>query len=231
MLSLLRGSQSDPPPEAPPVAHGLVQLPWEERFAGAAVDASRNFAVACIFALAFLVCAVALGLVAARRTVQPYVLQATTEGAVLPAGERLVPYRPGDAERRYFLGQWSRHLLAMDAQLSESWLAEAYQQTRGKATIEFTDWLHASSPLQKLKEDPSLTRAATISSISLVGEGLALIRVACERRSLGHPNAQLEKFLLTVHFSAVPPTSEAAILQNPIGLAIEDFQVGEDLEK
>lgn len=231
MRSVLSGPVSAPPPEAPPAARGTLHLPWEERFAGASVDASRNFAVACVFALAFLLCVVALGVVAAGRSVQPYVLRATAEGAILPAGDRLVPYRPGDAERRYFLGQWSRHLLAMDAQLSEAWLAEAYQQTRGKATVEFTDWLHASSPLKKLKDDPNLTRAATISSISLVGDGLALIRVACERRSLDHPDAVREKFLLTVHFSAVPPVSEAAILQNPIGLAIEDFQVAEDLEK
>jgi type IV secretion system protein VirB5 len=159
------------------------------------------------------------------------VLQATPEGAILPAGARLVPYRPGDAERRYFLAQWARHLLGIDDRLSETWLAEAYQLTRGKATVEFTDWLRSAGPMRQLKQDPSLTRAVNVLSVSLVDQELALVRVGCERRSLAHPAAMREKWLLTVHFQAIPPDSEEAILKNPIGLMVTDFQLGEDLEQ
>ena len=220
-----------PPAQAPASARGAPPPPWFERLEGASVDASRNFAAACVFALAFLASTAALVLIAVSHRVEPYVLQATAEGAILPSGGRLVPYRPGGAERRYFLAQWSRHLLAIDAALSETWLSEAYQLTRGKATVEFTDWVKGSGPMQRLRDDPSLSRSANISSISLVDDGLALVRVSCERRSLANPAAQHEKFLLTIHFSAEPPVTEEAVLRNPIGLTVSDFQVSEDLEK
>jgi type IV secretory pathway TrbF-like protein len=204
---------------------------WLTRRVGTSVDASRNFFVACVFALAFLVTLLALALVVNGRTIQPFVLQASGDGAIVPAAGHLVPYRPGGAERRYFLAQWTRHLLALDSHLSESWLAEAYQQTRGKATLEFTDWLKAAAPLQTLKDDPSLSRSVEILGISLVDDEVALVRVACEERSLARPTPTRHKQLLTIHFQTAPPASEEAILRNPIGLTVTDFQVGQDLEQ
>lgn len=224
--------RSEPlPPNAPPAAKGVFPTSWLDVLAAPRVDAARNFVAACIFAAAFLICALALAFIATHHTVAPYVLQATPEGAILPAGSKLVPYTPGGAEKRYFIAQWVRHLLSIDQQLSETWLAETYQQTRGKATVEFTDWLKQAGPLRQLKDDPSLTRSVNIASISLLDEGVALVRAHCERRNLSNPSAQPEKFLITLHYATVPPLNEEAVLKNPIGLVVSDFQIGEDLEK
>lgn len=204
---------------------------WLCRLGMAAAESRRNLVLAGVFALAFLVAAVALAVVASGHTVQPFVLQASEEGAVVPASARLQPYRPGGAERRYFLAQWSRHLLALDARLSEGWLAEAYRLTRDKATAEFTEWLHRQAPLQRLKQDPTLTRSVEILGISMVDDEVALVRVALEERDLANPAARRRKQLLTVHYRTVVPDSEADVLRNPIGLQVTDFQVGEDLER
>jgi type IV secretory pathway component VirB8 len=220
-----------PPPNAPSVANGLEPTSWLEVLGAPRLDAARNFAAACIFASAFVICAIALALIATHHTVAPYVLQATPEGAIVPAASKLVPYSPGGPERRYFIAQWVRHLLSLDQQLSESWLAESYQQTRGKATVEFTDWIKHAGPLRLLKDDPSLTRSVNISSISLLDDGVALVRVRCERRNLSNPSAIQEKFLVTLHYATVPPANEQAMLKNPIGLVVSDFQIGEDMEK
>ncbi len=214
------------PSDAPGVAPA-----WLIQRVGDSVDARRNFLLACVFALAFLLATLGLVVVANGRTIQPFVLQAGENGAVAPAGARLTPYRPGAAERRYFLAQWARHLLALDAQLSEGWLGEAYQLTRGKATVEFTDWLKSTTPLQRLKQDPSLSRAVEILGVALIDDEVALVRVACEERNLGNPSPRRRKQLLTVHFQTVLPDSEEAVLRNPIGLMVTDFQVGEDLER
>jgi len=227
----LLGQASTTPSNAPAVAKAQEPGSWLDVLAAQRVDAARNFAAACIFASAFVICAIALAFIATHHTVAPYVLQSTPEGAILPASSRLIPYTPGAPERRYFIAQWVRHLLSIDQKLSESWLAESYQQTRGKATVEFTDWLKQSGPLRQLKEDPSLTRSVNISSISLLDEGVALVRVHCERRNLSNPSAAQEKFLITLHYATVPPANEEAILKNPIGLVVSDFQIGEDMEK
>jgi type IV secretion system protein TrbF len=225
------GRSSSTPPNAPAVAKGQEPSSWLDILAAPRIDAARNFVAACIFAVAFLICAIALAFIATHHTVAPYVLQSTPEGAILPATSKLIPYAPGAPERRYFIAQWVRHLLSIDQKLSETWLAESYQQTRGKATVEFTDWLKQSGPLRQLKDDPSLSRSVNISSISLLDEGVALIRARCERRNLSNPSAVQEKFLITLHYATVPPANEEAILKNPIGLVVSDFQIGEDMEK
>jgi type IV secretion system protein VirB5 len=217
-------------PTAPPAPPEPAPA-WFAARIGASVDASRNLLAAWVFALAFLFVTVALASIARSRVVQPYLLQSDGAGAILPAAARLVPYQPGAPEKRYFLAQWVRHLLALDAHLSEAWLADAYQLTRGKATVEFTDWLRGSAPLRRIKDDPSLTRTVEILGISLIDDEVALVRVACEDRSLTSPAPSRRKWLVTLHFQAIPPASEAAILRNPIGLEVTDFQVGEDLEK
>jgi type IV secretion system protein TrbF len=219
------------PPQTCDTAAPADAPDWLRRLSSAAADARRNLYAAVAFALAFLAVTGALVVIATGHTVQPFVLQASEEGAVVPAAARLQPYRPGSAERRYFLAQWARHLLALDARLSEGWLAEAYRLTRGKATTEFTDWLKVEGPLQRLKQDPSLSRSVEILGISLVDDEVALVRVAVDERSLANPAPRRHKQLLTVHFLTVLPDSEADVLRNPIGLQVTDFQVGEDLER
>ena len=202
-----------------------------EHLAGARIDASRNGALACVFGFAFLACLVLVAVLACRPALQPYLLQAGNDGAVLPAGRQLAPYTPGQAEQRYFLAQWASHLLSLDARLSPAWLAQAYSQTRGKAQHEFTDWVRTAAPLARLQADPTLTRSVRISSVSLLDEAVAMVRVQCEVRSLANPAGRSEKYLLTLHYAAVVPQQEEAILRNPIGLQVTHFHLGEDLEQ
>ncbi len=219
------------PAGAPAMAHEGLPPDAYEHLSGAAVDRARNQGLALLFGAAFLISLVAVVVLALRPSVQPFILQGGSDGAVQVAASRLVPYQPGDAEKRYFLAQWVTHLLGIDGQLSPRWLAQAYEQTRGQAQVEFTDWVRANSPLQKLKDDPLLVRSVHVSSVSLIGDGVALVRVQCSRRSGANPAAVVEKRLLTVHFQSIPPQTEEGVLRNPIGLQVTHFQVGEDLER
>ncbi len=219
------------PPGAPAMARQGLPETALEHLAGARVDAARHLLLAWVFGLAFVACLVLVAVLACRPALQPFILQAAGDGAVLPAGRQLAPYAPGQAERRYFLAQWSSHLLSLDARLSAAWLAQAYGQTRGKAQVEFTDWVRSTGPLARLQGDPSLTRVVRVSSVSLLEESVALVRVQCELRSLSNPTVRIEKYLLTLHYATITPDREEAVLRNPIGLQVTDFQVGEDLEK
>jgi len=110
-------------------------------------------------------------------------------------------------------------------------LSEAYLLTRGKATVEFTDFIQRSAPMAELKRDPTLTRTVSISSVSLIEDQVAMVRVVGERRNAGNPAAAREKFVLTIHFTTLMPKTEQELLRNPVGLFVTHFLVNTDLEK
>jgi type IV secretory pathway TrbF-like protein len=216
---------------APPVVNPVAARQWFEVEAAPVLERNRYFMLCLALTLALMVALVTLMVLMPLKTVVPFVLEKTEEGALIPAAKTAQQFKPGAAEKRYFLAQWVTQLLSLDSHLSEVNLAQAYLTTRGKATVEFTDWLGRTTPMTQLKNDPTLTRTVSISSISLIEDEVALVRVVTERRSNGNPLAQREKFVITLHFVLVPQKTEEELMKNPLGLFITHFQINTDLEK
>ncbi|NDU86135.1 MAG: type IV secretion system protein [Ferrovum sp.] len=224
--------QRDVLPEgAPPVVQPRVARSWFEVQGAVVVERNRWFLVSLFLSGALVLTGGALLGLLPLKTVVPFVLEKAENGAVSVTSVQAQAYRPGDAEKRFFLAQWVRQLLTIDPHLSPTYLAEAYQVTRSKATVEFTDWIQRNQPMAELRKDPTLTRTVSISSVSIIEDGAALVRVVTERRNSGNPLAQIEKFVITMHFSVVPPEREEDILKNPAGLFVTHFLVNTDLEK
>jgi type IV secretory pathway TrbF-like protein len=219
------------PSGAPPLVDPGLTRKWFEIEAAPVLERNRYFMVCLALSGALMLSLIALMVMLPLKTVVPFVLEKTEEGAVIPAPRTAQQFKPGVAEKRYFLAQWVKQLLTLDSHLSEIDLAQAYLLTRGKATVEFTDWLGRTSPMVELKNDPTLTRNVSISSISLIEDEVALLRVTTERRTNANPLAVREKFVITLHFILVPPKSEEELMKNPLGLFITHFQINADLEK
>ncbi len=220
-----------PPRGAPPGVCPRPEQLWFEVQGAPVVERNRYFLICLGLLLALTAACIALAMMAPLKTVVPFVLEKVEEGAVVPAPMAAQQYQPGVPEKRYFIAQWARQLLTLDSHLTEQYLSEAYRVTRSKATVEFTDWIQRAGPMAELKRDPTLTRTVAISSVSLIQDQVALVRVATERRNAGNPIANREKFVLTIHFTTVPPKSEEELLSNPVGLFVTHFLVNTDLEK
>ncbi len=220
-----------PPPGAPATATMRPERLWFEAQGAPVVERNRYFLICLGLLLALCAACIALALMAPLKTVVPFVLEKTEEGAVQPAPQAAQQYQPGTPEKRYFIAQWVRQLLTIDPHLTERYLSDAYRVTRGKATVEFTDWVQRTTPMAELRHDPTLTRTVSISSVSLIQDQVALVRVSTERRNGGNPMAGREKFVLTIHFATVPPRTEEELLSNPVGLYVTHFLVNADLEK
>ncbi len=220
-----------PPAGTPPQLLPGTGARWFEIQGSVVVERNRCFLISLgLLGVLLVLCLALLGMLPLK-TVVPFVLEKTDEGAVWPAPRVARNFQPGDPEKRYFIAQWVRNLLTLDAHLTEQSLADAYRLTRGKATVEFTDWIKRMQPLKVLKQDPTLTRTVSISSVSLIQDQVALVRVVTESRNVGNPLARREKFILTLDFSTVPPRTEEEVLANPVGLFVTHFLVNDDLEK
>jgi len=220
-----------PPPEAPPQAALPARDAWFEAYAVPVVERARYFTLSVVLSLAVVAAAIAIAALVPLKTVVPFVIERGENGAVAAIPAAAQKYVPGVAEKRYFIAQWAKKLLTIDHYFTEPYLSDAYLLTRGKATAEFTDWLQKNTPIAELQKDPSLTRTVSISSVSLLQDEVALVRLATERRSMANPAATRARFVLTVHFTVQPPRTEEELFRNPIGLFITHFAINDDLEK
>lgn len=219
------------PEQTPPIANPRVVQAWFEVQGAAVVERNRWFLISLILSMGIVVTGAALlGLLPLKRVV-PFVLNHADNGAMTIASTQVHIYEPDEAVKRYFLAQWVRQLLTLDPHQSANNLAAAYQLTRSKATVEFTDWVQRHQPLAELRKDPTLTRTVSIASISMIDDGAALLRVTTEQRNAGNPSAVQEHYVLTLHFAVVRPQREEEVLANPSGLLVTHFLVNTDLEK
>jgi len=183
---------------------------------------------------------VAIGLVLALimlmplKSVVPYVVKVNTDSgevSVNPVGVN--KYVPGKPEIQYFLAQWIIKTLSVDPYLTEKhYLPDAYAKTRGKATSEFLDWVNKIDlPMQRLQDDGTLTRSVKITSIPtlLEEDSGAIVRFLTEERSMKSA-PKVKRWVATIHYTVIPPATEAEILSNPTGLNVTHFEFRDDLE-
>ena len=228
-LLLRRWRQShEPPTSAPLTAFERARVEWFERYGCAVVDRNRLFVGWVLTTLALLAACIALAVLMPLKTVEPYVVKVADNGLAIADRAAAQSYRPGRAERTYFVSRWVQQLLTVDPYLTERQLAEAYRMTSGLATQQMLDWMKADRPIERLQKDPRLSRSVAIVTVAPLDETVMQVRVRAETRSLGSA-VQSRTLQVTVHYAIVPPKTEAEIIQNPIGLYVTRFNVAEEL--
>ena len=193
------------------------------------VERARYFVLAVIFGLAFAGVVGTLMTMMPLSRVEPYVVhvdKVTGQAVAVRAGAE--KYKPGAAEKQYFLVKWTRGLLELDPHTTEKSLTEVYDSCRGKAIDEFTDFVNKTKPVVRVRTEAGLTRTVEIKSYSPLNDESALIRLETEERGLNKSPLR-RSYVVTLHFAIDPPKTEGQIMRNPIGLFITHFAINEDL--
>lgn len=180
-----------------------------------------------------LVQAFALWGLAPLKEVKPYVVRVADNGSVeaVPAG--VESYAPNEKTKVYLLGEFVTGMMTVDISLSKYRIKKSFGMTRGKAVQEYTDFINVrDKPMEKLAEDSTRSRIATIVSMSPVeGQDIFLIRFKTEERSVSNPHPVVKRWVITTHYVIIPPKSEEEILANPAGLFVTHFDLREELDQ
>lgn len=160
----------------------------------------------------------------------PYFVEADARSGEVRSSTSVAQiFKPDEKNLRFFLGRWTTNLLTIDTRSKEYLLPESYMYLRGAALAEWSEWVtKRDQPLKKLVENANYRREARVSSISLVADGVALVRVTLVGRT-GASAAQEVRKLVTIHYSFVPAESEDDVLKNPLGLYITHFTISDEL--
>lgn len=223
------GKGGDPIGNSPLTAYENGQKVWFERMGSPIVERDRNFILALIFGLAFIAVVVTLMRMMPLTRVEPYVVQVDkVTGRAEATKAAAQAYKPGSNEKQYFIVNWVRGLFTLDPNTTEQALAEVYENTRGKAVDEFTDYVNKTKPIVRVRTEAGLTRTVEIKSFSPLNEQSALVRLVTEERAINKAPIR-RSYVVTVHYVIHPPNTEAEIMKNPIGLFVTHFAINEDM--
>lgn len=161
----------------------------------------------------------------------PYVLRVEVDakghetGKVEVSESGVAAFKPTEAHTRYFLGKWAIDLLSIDERSKEVRLPATYALMKGQGIKDWRDYVNGNAkPLQVLTKNPDFRQRAELISIAFLTEETALIRV-----KLTSNNGRERRVQLTLNYATLPPTTDADVYRNPIGLWITTFGVNDEL--
>jgi type IV secretory pathway TrbF-like protein len=214
-------------------ADGRTRLPpdspdaWRyfERFAAPLLARNRLFLLLVMESAALIVLGVAFLSQGPEGHRVPYLVREHRSGRVTIQSLGKLSFTPGHNSLRYFLGRWTIRLLGLNPALSADTLAADYEWTRGAAVGQFTHWVRATAPLSVLAQHPNRVRTVRLESLSFLPGNVALIRCRTTRRSNRSGRVRRTEWVLTLNYLIVPPRTSRAVLKDPIGLFITNFNI------
>jgi type IV secretory pathway component VirB8 len=96
----------EPPPSAPLNAFERARVEWFERYGCAVVDRNRLYVGWVLTTIALVAACGALMVLMPLKTVEPYVVRVADNGLAIADRVAAQNYRPGRAERTYFVSRW-----------------------------------------------------------------------------------------------------------------------------
>lgn len=233
---MMTNELNHPPASFKPEGHALTpyqkaQEEWDNRIGSARVQA-KNWRIMAL-SLAGICAILAIGLIfqSAKSKVVPYVVQVNGEGLVQTAGPATrTNYTPSRAVLQYFLSQFVTYVRAVPLDpvvAKERWLS-AYGYLRQNAANTLNEIAQKEQPLQKVGQE-----TVSVQIKSVVPLSADTFQVRWEENCFDKEGmtiaARNMTGLFTVEIS--PPTDEAMLKTNPLGLYIKHFSWSQEAAK
>lgn len=200
------------------------------------VDRARLFILCTVFGVIALVEGAALFVLTPLKTSEPYVIAVDVARGVVSNQPRDVkraadftPERP-IIERELF--QFAERMYSINSDYPkgvQEGHVQAYAYTRGRASIEFREFMDREQPYQRQKATKGLVRTLEKTTMSFQEDGkLVLIRYKTLERSEDRPSAIARDWLMTVQFTREQPTTRIELDKNPLGIYVTHFEIVEE---
>lgn len=227
-----QSSSSDPRSldDAPNVAFEKAKQVWAERMGEPIVERNRWFLVSIVLLIGLVACLSALNMLMPLKTAVPMIIKIDrATGEIVGKPVEVAAFKPGEAEKKYFITRWIRDIIDLEPGITERNLREAFGFVRGKASDEYKDFMKQTRPLARLMEEKTLTRKTDIVSFNFTTENAASVRFQTEERQAG-ASPVIKRYAAFITYEIYPPKTDREIVENPLGLFITHFTIAEELK-
>lgn len=217
------------PDEAPETPYQRGKAEWDNRM-GSVIVQAKNWRL-CALSLSGITAILVIGLIyqSAKSTVIPYVVEVTKEGLVQAVGPAAQSnFKPGGPVLEYFLAQWVQRVrsLPLDPVVAKNHWLEAYAYLRQSAANTLNEIAQKEQPLAKLGMETVSVQVRNVVPLSK-----DTYQVRWEEIRYSKEGATIESKNMTGAFTVEldPPTDEAQLSKNPLGLYITRFSWSRDV--
>ncbi len=210
---------------------GLYQDPkneFAEIYGSAKVGEQRMFMVAVFCVILALGSFLAYVLNTRKNIAVPWIVEVNQSSGVISKPVRIESVRPSDAVIKAELARWVTKVFTIDRQLTQKLFGEANVMTRGLGTEQFTEFRVKQGITERINKDATLQRKATVASVDVSQVGVGFIFLSTQESQGTTANSATASYRVTLKYEIIPPSTEADILANPLGLYITSMNVVEE---
>jgi type IV secretory pathway TrbF-like protein len=217
-------------PNTPASLYEQAEGKFAEIYGSALVSANRSFLVAFGCIIVALASIASVATIFPLKEVRPWVVEVDPTSGVVNKPVQIERIDPNTAVVKSELARWAEAVYMIDPLRSSEALRWANARTAEKAVGQFTEFRARERIYERMRTEPDMVREAKMAAVDVSRKGTAFIYVTTsERLGAGAPEpAKARRIRVTLNYRLVPPTQEADLLANPLGLYVTFFSDTEE---
>lgn len=177
--------------------------------------------------------AASIALMMPLKTVETIQIKSDAQGRVAVANADAQRFTPDDGVKQAWVIDWATDLTEINAATWQRSIGRATSRALGVGVDQIRDYLSKpeNQPAQLLNEKPSYVREFSRQSVNMIDGNVALLRYSLISRSGPGAPKVVKSYVLTATLATVKQETREDVLRNPTGLAVQSFNISEELSK
>ena len=177
--------------------------------------------------------AAALVLVMPLKTVETIQINRDGQGRVAVANADAQRFTPDDGIKQAWIIDWVTDLTEINSATWQRSIERATTRSLGVGVDQIRDYLSRveNQPAQILNDKPAFVREFTRQSVNMIEPNVALVRYTLTSRGGQGSSKVVKSYALTATLATIKPETREDVLRNPTGLAVQSFNISEELAK
>ncbi|MGD9108713.1 MAG: conjugal transfer protein TrbF [Gammaproteobacteria bacterium] len=199
---------------------------WHDRYGNLVAQASnwRLIAVLSIFAVIILLVLLIISFVTNKDKV--FVAEVTNSGKIVNVSPLMVQYHPTKAQEEYFISNFIKLVreLPLDPVVAKKNWVNAYHFLTSRSSKILSDYLQKNNPIASLGKQ---TVEVDVTDVNPVSENTFQVDWVEKITEMSGQKRTQQNYSGVFTVVLKQPTSQRAILHNPLGIYIVDFNISQ----
>lgn len=217
----------------PPAVFEQAANEFAEIYGSAKVQAGRFFVIAVGCVVIALAAVATVAFLMPLKEIRPWLVQVEDQRGVVSKPVELLKVEPSIAVIKSELARWVEAMYVIDPLRTEEQQRWAYERSADKALAQTQEFRGRERVYERIRREPETIREARVTAVDASQKGTAFVFVTTtERAGTAAPTPeQVRKYRVTLNYKMLPPTDEAKLLANPLGLYVTFFSDVEERAK
>lgn len=203
---------------------------FAEIYGAATVNANRSFLIAFGAILVALAAVASVATIFPLKEVRPWVVEVNPTSGVVNKPIQIDRIDPNMAVIKSELAKWVEAVYMIDPLRTQESLRWANARAADKGVQQFAEFRARERIYERMNSERDMVREARVTAVDVSRKGTAFIYVTTMERVGAAPPApdKIKRVRVTLNYVLLPPTSEVALLANPLGLYVTFFSDAEE---